>query len=82
MWKTLSDWLFAFFNMSRELQEHRDTIRQLDERVRNTEESIKLLAQELRHSREMESVEREKLLLQLERELAKLKELPRGKKNR
>ena len=82
MWKTLSDWLFAFFNMSRELQEHRDTIRQLDERVRNTEESIKLLAQELRHSREMESVEREKFLLQLERELAKLKELPRGKKNR
>ena len=32
MWKTLSDWLFAFFNMSRELQEHRDTIRQLEER--------------------------------------------------
>jgi hypothetical protein len=68
--------------MSRELQEHRDTIRQLDERVRDTEESIKLFAQELRHSREMESSEREKLLLQLERELAKLKELPRGKKHR
>jgi hypothetical protein len=82
MWKTLSAWLFAFFNMSRELQEHRDTIRQLDERIRNTEESIKLLAQELRHSREIESVEREKFILQLERELAKLKELPRGKKNR
>ena len=82
MWKTLSDWLFALFNMSRELQEHRDTIRQLDERVRDTEESIKLFAQELRHSREMESAEREKLLLQLERELAKLKDLPRGKKNR
>ena len=84
MWKTLSDWLFAFFNMSRELQEHRDTLRQLDERVRNTEKSIRLLAQDLRHSREMESVEREKFLLQLERELAKLKQLPapRGKKNR
>jgi archaellum component FlaC len=82
MWKTLSDWLFALFNMSRELQEHRDTIRQLDERVRDTEESIKLFAQELRHSREMESSEREKFLLELERELAKLKELPRGKKSR
>ena len=44
MWKTLSDWLFALLNMSRELQEHRETIRQLEERVRNTEESIKLLA--------------------------------------
>ena len=84
MWKTLSDWLFALFNMSRELQEHRDTIGQLDERVRNTEESIKLLAQELRHSREMELIEREKFLLQLARELAKAKELPppRRKKSR
>ena len=33
MWKTLSDWLFALFNMSRELQEHRETIRQLEDRV-------------------------------------------------
>ena len=82
MWKTLSDWLFALFNMARELQEHRDTLRQLDERVRNTEESLKLLAQELQHSREMESAEREKFLLQLERDLAKLKEPPRGRKKR
>ena len=82
MWKTLSDWLFAFFNMSRELQEHRDTIRQLDERLRNSEEAIKLLAQEQRHSREMASSEREKFLLRLQNEVAKLKELPppRGRK--
>ena len=84
MWKTLSDWLFAFFNMSRELQEHRDTIRQLEKRLRDTEEAIKLLAQEQRHSRELDSSEREKLLLRLQNELAKLKELslPRGRKKR
>ena len=84
MWKTLSDWLFALLNMSRELQEHRETIRELDDRVRNTEEAIKLLAQEQRHAREMDSSEREKLLLRLQNELAKSKELPpaRGKKNR
>ena len=83
MWKTLSDWLFAFFNMSRELQEHRDTIRRLEERTRNAEEAIKLLAQELRHARELDSSEREKLLLRLQGELTKLKELPppRRKKN-
>ena len=82
MWKTLSDWLFALFNMSRELQEHRETIRQLEGRVRNTEEAIKLLAQEQRHARELESAEREKLLLRLQNEVAKLKELPppRGRK--
>ncbi|MBC8097343.1 MAG: hypothetical protein H7Y43_16175 [Akkermansiaceae bacterium] len=82
MWKTLSDWLFAFFNMSRELQEHRDTIRQLEDRVRNTEEAIKLLAQEQRHSREIDSSEREKLLLRLQNELARLKELPAPRKRK
>ena len=76
MWKTLSEWLFAFFNMSRELQEHRDTIRQLEQRLRDAEEAIKLLAQEQRHSREMDSSEREKQLLRLQNEVAKLKALP------
>lgn len=76
MWKTLSDWLFAFFNMSRELQEHRDNIRQLEDRLRNSEEAIKLLAQEQRHSREIDSSEREKLLLRLQNEVTKLKGLP------
>lgn len=84
MWKTLSDWLLAIFNMSRELQEHRETIRRLEERLRNTEEAIKLLAQEQRHTRELESAEREKLLLRWQHEVAKLKELPppRGRKSR
>ena len=83
MWKTLSDWLFAVFNMSRELQEHRGTIRQLEKRVGDMEEALKLLAQEQRHTRELESSEREKLLLRLQQEVAKLKELPppRGRKN-
>jgi hypothetical protein len=71
MWKTLSDWLLAFLNMARELQEHRTSLRKLEDRMRDMEEAIKLLAQEQRHSRDMEAVNREKLLLQLERELAK-----------
>ncbi len=82
MWKTLADWLLAFFGMARELQEHRDTIRRLEERTRNLEEALRLLAQEQRHSRELESSEREKLVLKLEQELNRLRELPkpRGKK--
>lgn len=75
MWKTLSDWLFAVFNMSRELQEHRDIIRQLEDRTRNIEEAIKLLAQEQRHSRELETKEREKLLLFFQNEAARLKDM-------
>ncbi len=80
----LSDWLFALFNMSRELQEHRETMRQLEDRVRDMEESIKLLAQAQRHGRELDAAEREKLALQLERELARQKALlpPPGKKRK
>jgi hypothetical protein len=82
MWKTLSHWLLALLNMSRELEENRASIRRLEERMRETEEAIKLLALEQRHTRELESSEREKLLLRLQQELSRLKEaLPRGKKN-
>ena len=82
MWKTLSDWLLALLNMTRELEENRTSIRRIESRLRDMEEAIKLLAQEQRHAREIESSEREKLLLRLQHEVAKLKELPplRGRK--
>jgi hypothetical protein len=82
MWKTLSDWLLAFLNMARELEENRASIRQIETRLRDLEEAVKLLAQEHRHGREMESVEREKMLLRMQQELAKSRELPppRGRK--
>jgi archaellum component FlaC len=82
MWKTVSDWLFAVLNMARELQEHREAIRRLEEQTRNIEEAIKLLAQEQRYSRELDSAEREKLLLRLHTEVAKLKELPAPRRKR
>ncbi len=76
MWKTLADWLHAFLDMTRELQEHRISIRRSEERLRDIEEAVKLLAMELRHSRESESAAREKLFLQIERELTRQKALP------
>lgn len=82
MWKTLSEWLLAFLNMARELQEHRTGIRRLEERLRDAEEAIKLLALEQRHGRDMESSEREKFLLKLERELNKLKEISAASRKR
>jgi competence protein ComGF len=83
MWKTLSDWLLAFLNMARELEENRASIRRFETRLRDQEAAIKLLALELRHARELESSEREKLFLRLQQELARFKELssPRGRKS-
>lgn len=84
MWRTLADWLLAVLNMTREVEENRASIRDLEARMRDMEEAIKLLAQEQRHARQLEAVEREKLVLRLERDPAKLKELPapKGKKTR
>ena len=80
MWKTLVDWAAAFLGMARELQEHRTTIRRLEERIRDIEEALKLLAQEQRHARETQSLEREKFALMLERLLAKQPQLKGGSK--
>ena len=77
MWRTIADWVLAFFGMARELEEHRTNLREIEERVRNLEEAIKLLAQEQRHARELEMAEREKLLLKLERELTRQPRPPR-----
>jgi mannitol/fructose-specific phosphotransferase system IIA component len=38
--------LLAFFGMARELEEHRARIRELEERLRDHEEALKLVAQE------------------------------------
>ena len=62
--------------LSRELEENRASIRRIEARLRDVEEAIKLLAQEQRHARQLESAEREKLRLRLQHEVAKLKELP------
>ena len=35
MWKTLVDWAAAFVGMARELQDHRATLRRLEERIRD-----------------------------------------------
>ncbi len=82
MWKTLSEWLLAFLNMARELQENRMAIRRLEERSRDAEEAIRLLAQELRHTREVEATEREKLLLRLEQRLPLARPTPTSKRRK
>jgi hypothetical protein len=91
MWKILGEWFLTLVNMTRELEENRASVRELgklfhelEKHTRETDEALKLLAQELRHARDMESAEREKFMLQLEGKITKLKELgaPRRKKKR
>lgn len=82
MWKLLTNWLLSMVNMARELQEHRASIRQVESRVRDLEEAIKLLAQEQRHARQLDSAEREKLLLLVKQELAAPKQLLSGRANK
>jgi len=51
----------------------------VEARVRDLEEAIKLLAQEQRHARQFDAVEREKLLLSVKQELAGAKKLSSGR---
>ena len=76
MWKTIAGWLLAFFGMARELDEHRARIRRLEDRLRDHEEALKLVAQELRHARQLEAAEREKQMLRIQREVSRLKDSP------
>lgn len=73
MWKTLSEWLFAFFNMARELQDHRSALRRMEERMRNLEEAIRVQALETRRTRELDAAEREKLAHKIEGALSNQK---------
>ena len=82
MWKVLSEWLLAFLNMARELQEHRTNLRELEQRTRDLEEAIKLLAQEQRHSRDIAQAEREKLMLLLQPGQQGARRLPRPRKRK
>ena len=83
MWRSIADWALAFFGMARELQEHRANIRELEDRVRDLEEALKLVTQEQRHTRELDASEREKLMLRIENALKSSKQTlpaPRQKK--
>ena len=82
MWKTVVGWVTAFLGMARELEEHRLAIQQLEERIRDNDETLELLAQEMRHMREIEVLERDKQLLKVEREINRLIEVPRAKRRK
>lgn len=74
-----------FLGMSRELEEHRTAIEGLKDRVRNLEETLKLLAQQQQHRDELAALERDKLMLTLENEFARRDRslpAPRGKKSK
>ena len=66
MFRRLFAWTLSVFNVSQELEQHREAVRDLNARTRNLEEAFKLLSQELRHQRELNAIEREKFLLEIE----------------
>ena len=66
MFRRLFGWTLSLFNVSQELEQHREAVRDLNARTRNLEEAFKLMSQELLHQRELNAVEREKLLLEIE----------------
>ena len=71
MWKALIDGLLAVLTLVRRTEENRLGICELEHRMRDLEEAMKLVVQEQRHAAEIAASEREKLLLRLDAVLAK-----------
>jgi len=72
MFRRLFGWTLSLINVSQELDRHRDAICELNTRTRDLEEAFKLLAQEVRHVRELHAAEREKLVLKIEGIMARV----------
>jgi hypothetical protein len=71
MFRAFADWALSLLNTSRKLSETRAALRHLEERVRDPEEGMRVLSQQLRHFRELDASEREKLVLKIEGIFAK-----------
>ena len=81
MFRQFTDWVVSLLGNSRELSDHRTRLKQLEERVRDLEEGIRMMLQQLQHDRALEAAEREKLLLKIEALAAKASPQP-GRRRR
>ena len=71
MFRQFTDWVVSLLGNSRELSDHRVRLKQLEERVRDLEEGMRMMLQQLQHDRALQAAEREKFLLRVEALAAK-----------
>ena len=81
MFRQFTDWVVSLLGNSRELSDHRTRLKQLEERVRDLEEGIRVMLRQLQHDRALGAAEREKLLLNVEALAAKASPQP-GRRRR
>ena len=66
MLRAFTNWALSLLNISSRLSKTHDALSHVEERVRDLEEGMRVFSQELRHQRELDAAEREKLLLKIE----------------
>lgn len=69
MWQKIIELSRLVFNFGDQTRQNTEDIRELQREVQRLSRAVELLATELRHVRDQERVEREKLALQMENEL-------------
>ena len=83
MFRQFTDWVVSLLGNSRELSDHRVRLKHLEERVRDLEEGLRMMSQQLRHEREVDATARENLLLKIEGVVAKAQlPLPRERRKK
>lgn len=79
MWKQLTEWLTQMIMLAKETQRNQDDIKQIRREIDEMARAIERLAYEIRHTKDGERHDREKLTLRLENELLKFeRRLPSG----
>ena len=82
MLRAFTNWALSLLNISSRLSKTRDELSRVEERVRDLEEGMRIFSQELRHLRELNAAEREKLLLKIEGIVTRVQPSLPGKQRR
>lgn len=83
MLRAFTNCALSLLNVSSRLSKTHDALTRVEERVRDLEEGMRIFSQELRHIREQEASEREKLLLKIDGIMAKSRlALPKKRRGR
>ncbi len=83
MWKNLYDLTKKLFSLTKDTEQNKADIKELQQRLRDLSATVERMAYEIRFVRETERHEREKIVLQLENEMLKFeRRLPPPKPSR
>jgi predicted nucleic acid-binding Zn-ribbon protein len=66
MWRAVAEWILRMTELVEAQRKQQTKISELEKRVHDLEQAVEIMSREARHTREIEAVQRENLILRLE----------------